>query len=363
MESEINHYFLTSNSGRGFVNYFDSEISHLNYVYVLKGAPGNGKSTLIRNVGNYFQKQGYAIDMIHSSFDPNSLDGIIVKELGIGVVEGMSPHIIEPKIPVISGERINMDIACDTRQLQMVNDKIIALYQTLDETLSQYSQSIAESLRLHDELEQYFTGSLNIDAANQLASTMIHNIFGQNQKREEATVKHRFFDAITENGNIDFVQELTKNIDTRYFIKGGPGSGKSSLMKQMVKGAQERGYDVELYHCDFDPDSLDMIIIPERNVAAFDSTPPHEYSPEREGDEIIDTYTLMNEADTAEKYKKEINEATDTFESEWTKATSYLRQAKEAYQEIKNIYSQTITFGQIEEIEKDLLKKISLFQQ
>ena len=34
-------------------------------------------------------------------------------------------------------------------------------------------------------------------------------------------------------------------------------------------------FDVEIYHCGFDPHSLDMVIVREVGIAIFDSTSPH----------------------------------------------------------------------------------------
>ena len=60
-----------------------------------------------------------------------------------------------------------------------------------------------------------------------------------------------------------------------YIIKGGPGTGKSGLMKRLVKAAEDRGYTVERIICSSDPDSLDAIIIPEKKICFADGTEPH----------------------------------------------------------------------------------------
>ncbi|WP_054860951.1 hypothetical protein [Gracilibacillus sp. JCM 18860] len=78
----------------------------------------------------------------------------------------------------------------------------------------------------------------------------------------------------------------------RYFIKGRAGSGKSTLLKKVVSASKERGFDIEVYHCGFDPESVDMVVIRELSVCLFDSTDPHEYFPKRKGDEIVDLYKL-----------------------------------------------------------------------
>ena len=64
-----------------------------------------------------------------------------------------------------------------------------------------------------------------------------------------------------------------------YFIKGGPGVGKSTLMRRVGKAAEEKGLRVIYYHCSSDPDSLDGVCLPERGIGLMDGTAPHVYDP------------------------------------------------------------------------------------
>ncbi len=47
-----------------------------------------------------------------------------------------------------------------------------------------------------------------------------------------------------------------------YILKGGPGCGKSTLMRRVAALAQEAGEPVEYILCSGDPDSLDAILLP-----------------------------------------------------------------------------------------------------
>ncbi|MBQ0084523.1 MAG: hypothetical protein KBS52_07175 [Clostridiales bacterium] len=67
--------------------------------------------------------------------------------------------------------------------------------------------------------------------------------------------------------------------DTAYIIKGGPGTGKSTLMKKVAEKAYESGEKCIICPCSSDPASLDAVILPERKAVVLDGTPPHTVEP------------------------------------------------------------------------------------
>ena len=64
-----------------------------------------------------------------------------------------------------------------------------------------------------------------------------------------------------------------------YIIKGGPGTGKSGLMKKVAKAAKDKDIKTQLIYCSSDPDSLDAVIFPDKRVCIADGTSPHSIDP------------------------------------------------------------------------------------
>lgn len=95
--------FLGVNSEAGFYSLFEDFINKRSRVYVIKGGPGTGKSTLMRSIGKQAEQRGLEVEYLHCSSDPASLDGIFVKELGACMVDGTPPHVLEPPYPAPSG--------------------------------------------------------------------------------------------------------------------------------------------------------------------------------------------------------------------------------------------------------------------
>lgn len=56
-------------------------------------------------------------------------------------------------------------------------------------------------------------------------------------------------------------------------LKGGPGTGKSTLMKKIAAAFPDE--PVSVYHCASDPHSLDAVVLEQRGVYIADATAPH----------------------------------------------------------------------------------------
>jgi len=60
-----------------------------------------------------------------------------------------------------------------------------------------------------------------------------------------------------------------------FILKGGPGVGKSTFIKQVAKVMLDKGYDLEFHYCSSDNDALDGVVIPKLKIAVIDGTAPH----------------------------------------------------------------------------------------
>ena len=97
--------------------------------------------------------------------------------------------------------------------------------------------------------------------------------------------RHYFLGANTPQGFVSRFDQLgNADRDWRcYVIKGGPGSGKSTLMKKVAAAAAGVEPEMELIHCSSDADSLDGVILPKMKVSIADGTPPHVIEPKFPG--------------------------------------------------------------------------------
>ena len=352
------NYFACANTANGFVDYFASNLQGLRKIYILKGGPGTGKSTLMKKVGKHFLDKGFDIDLIHCSSDPDSLDGVVIPALGTAIVDGTAPHVIEPKAVGAIEEYVNIGSAINTDLVQKSAEDILKLQSEITSCYKEAYDAFAKALTIHDEWEKYYIGNLDFDKANQLADETIERLTGDVKKEKNAKVVHRFFGGCTYKGPVDYIENITSSINKRYFIKGRPGSGKSTVLKKLVKQAAENGLDTEVYHCGLDSNSLDMVVLPELDLCIFDSTAPHQYFPSRKSDEIIDFYDQLITSGTDEKYEDELKGITAKYKETIDHAVSSLQRAKSLHDDLESIYIPAVNYKLIDRMYQELVNKI-----
>lgn len=344
VSGKILKYFAGGNTARGFYSLFDSSLEGLNRIFILKGGPGTGKSTLMKSIGKTWSEKGYDIEYLHCSSDPDSIDGVIIPTLKVGIVDGTAPHIIEPKLPGVVEEYVNLGEAWDAKALSNQKGKISELNNLASQSFQAAYNTFAEALKIHDDWEKVYIDSMDFDKANELTKKLSDSFFGKITLNKKSNIFHRFLGAATPQGAVDFVPNLTEDIAKRYFIKGRPGSGKSTMLKKLAAAGEKRGFDLEVYHCGFDPHSLDMIIFRELGIAIFDSTAPHEYFPSRDSDEIIDMYGTVIAAGTDEIFADQIEECSTKYKEKMDTAIKFLAKAKSFRDELEQIYISEMNF-------------------
>lgn len=101
---------MGSNSAYGFFSCYEHLASPDtgDFLWVIKGGAGCGKSTFMKKIAAEAVRQGFQVEYIYCSGDPDSLDGIYIPELHIGYTDGTSPHVQEPPFPASRGAYLDL---------------------------------------------------------------------------------------------------------------------------------------------------------------------------------------------------------------------------------------------------------------
>ncbi len=123
-----------------------------------------------------------------------------------------------------------------------------------------------------------------------------------------------FLGSSGKNGFFSCFNQLAPKIEGQYtyIIKGGPGTGKSSLMRKIAENLESKDIECERIYCSSDPYSLDGVIFPSLRVSICDGTSPHTLDPDYPGatGEIINLGDCWNKEKLSEN-KEKIIELTD----------------------------------------------------
>ena len=139
-------------------------------------------------------------------------------------------------------------------------------------------------------------------------------------------------------------------VDRLFFIKGGPGTGKSTLMRRVARCGEARGYRAEYYYCSSDADSLDAILLygEQGSIGLLDATAPHAMEPVLPGaeEEIIDLGQFWREGVLAAR-RQEIATLNRAKSNGYRAAYRYLAGAGEVSDVLRDAVAPCVDQGKL----------------
>jgi hypothetical protein len=165
--------FFGANTAEGFVGYYDQivDMYDLKKLYILKGGSGVGKSTFIKKFADHLA--GHDRDFLVCSGDPSSLDGVIIPDKKIGIIDGTAPHAVDPKYPGIADEIINLGEYIIAEKVKAGKKEIAEL----SDKKKEYYKKATEMLRLaretHYRLEGFYKGAVDFNKIDKRLESLI----------------------------------------------------------------------------------------------------------------------------------------------------------------------------------------------
>lgn len=168
--------FLGANTADGFVGFYDKVIGmyNLKKLYILKGGSGIGKSTFINNFAKEFSKHDR--DFLICSGDPKSLDGVIIPDLRIGIIDGTAPHAIDPKYPGVIDEIVNLGEFIDPARITADRATLEKLYAKKADFYRAATENLAAARRVHHEIEALYAGAVDFAGVDERLAGIIASV-------------------------------------------------------------------------------------------------------------------------------------------------------------------------------------------
>ncbi|BDH60517.1 hypothetical protein MTP04_06470 [Lysinibacillus sp. PLM2] len=341
LNGTITHFYGRALTGQGMKNVYKELMNEAKQVYLLKGGHGFKISKLLTEIGIHYHNKNANIEYFHDPLFENTIEALFVKEPHhLLFLYAVDPSFENTKV---NGDiqEISLDDCLDSEKMTRNRQQFQKFTEERQKWHDQCFQALANALTIHDDWEVETRRYMEWDGLNKKIEQLFNDVFQDKKLNKEASETHRLLGTLTPAGARDTVQSITQSIEKRYFIKGYPGTGKSSMMKSLAKEALNRGFDVQKVWCGLDSNSIDMVIIPELNFCIFDSTEPHVYFPDtsRNGDEIFDIAQFCHPTEVEEENIKRI---VSKYRATMQDAVTYANLYAEAEKGIREIIDDAI---------------------
>ncbi|WP_058486105.1 hypothetical protein [Defluviitalea phaphyphila] len=354
----IKHVFPGGNTPKGFVSFYDNILfqEEANKIIIIKGGPGVGKSSFMKKISEYFFNLGYDLEHHHCSSDNNSLDGLVIPKLKVAILDGTSPHVVDPINPGAIDKILNLGDYWNEEKIRENKDKIMNINKEIGRLFQKAYNYLKASYVIYKSAANTENLAFDEAKANFKANNIINSIYKDYPiAKKLGKDRHLFGAAITPNGLVEYLNTIIGNTKKIYMIKDSPGSSAKSIMKKIYKEALIRGLNVECYHSPIDIDKIEDIIIPELDTAITVVNNYHKacVSPTN----ILDFTSFFNKA-MYKHLKSEIDRDIKLFDDLLQKAIVIIKEAKKAHDEMEKYYIPNMNFKKINELIKDTIEDI-----
>lgn len=264
-------YFLGTNSSEGFVSSFGESYNPHNgwKAYIIKGGPGTGKSSFMKFVVKKAKEKGYETVLCPCSSDPDSLDALIIPHKKIVIMDGTSPHTVDPKYPAVCEEILNFGAFWDTDKLTSKEEIICVTDKNkrLHQTASSYMKAVGQLLQNNLKIAAVCTDK---QKALQLAEGLCRkHIPKSNGTPYQWT---RYLSSITPQGFVYLgSQGVTKNT---IVIEDPYGFGSNIILNKIREYALICGHEIIVIKNGFFPSQItDGVIIPALDLSFLRESP------------------------------------------------------------------------------------------
>jgi GTPase SAR1 family protein len=362
--AHIKKMFPGAVTAQGFYSFYHYMIQqNANHIFILKGGPGVGKSTFMKKVGQTMLDHGYDIEYHCCSSDNSSIDGVVIPNLKIALLDGTAPHIVDPKNPGAVDEIVNLGDYWDEAMLKQSKQEILSCNLKVSGYFQRAYFALQEAKIALEEWKYYTKSYQDWSKINQMTLQIEKEIFTTASK-DQGNERHLFAWAHTPQGKTEFIDTLLPDTDTLYTLIGQPGLGKSTFLTRIAERAAAYGLDVQYYHNTLDPTKLDLIILPDLRIAFVINSEPYSYTPNFDGKIIIlDFEQSLNTAQLMEDCGEELRDCQIRVNQHIKRAQKHSEKAKTTHDLLETYYVPAMNFSDIEKKQNSILIRILAFAE
>lgn len=357
----IRHLFPGGNTCYGFHSFYDHLVKPtVQRKFILKGGPGVGKSTLMKQIGDHFSDQGYMLEYHWCSSDSNSLDGIVIGDHQVCFLDGTAPHVVDPVFPGAVDEIVNLGQYWSRESIAVQRETVQKLTSEISFCFQRAYHRLKEAQLAVDDWSSYYRKVREERAVSRNILALTNDFLQGATAHEKAGIRHLFPGAISPGGIVCKISSLLDKDTAIFAVKGSPGSGVKDLFRYTAQMMELSGIQAEVFHNPLDPADIDLIIIPEINRALLDVTDTvFEYSRQLSSPRYrrqLDFDQLLA-AGSIDPFARRIAEARERLESGVAQSVEWIELAKQIHDNLEKVYVPSMDFEAVDKLRDDLIEQ------
>jgi len=341
-------YFAAVNSREGFISFFGEIFHNLSKLYIIKGGPGTGKSHLMREIAKAAEEHGYRVEYYYCSADDHSLDGIIIRGIEVGVIDGTAPHTRDPEMAGALEDILNVGAFWDSEKLRGQLDEIRILTEKKSQLYTSVYDLLAASGRVEASARAVSCRALDNEKMTAAAERMLRGIKGNKESSEEL----RILSCIGMNGEVRFhtFEHMAKH---RVLVRNTAGCGYLFL-RALRRVAAKQGLHLTVSYSPLDPELEDGLYIHESDTACIFEEHAEEI---REGERIINMARFLD-GDYLREHRAKLRFLHRSAAEIKKEAILCFSEIQNTHFALEKIYSAAMDFEAKEAFTTDLIAKI-----
>ena len=344
-------FFLGASCGDGFRSLFAQsyDVKDAWRAYIIKGGPGTGKSTLMKKLAAQGEKLSMTVERCYCSSDINSLDAVILPEIKTAIMDGTSPHVVEPANPGICEKIIDVTTAWDISKLRENRMDILNLSQQCSACHKAAQASLKAAAVFNDANLLITDKYINEEKIKSCASRLM-SVIG---KVEKGMQSRRLLSAVSGGGVHFFANTMENRFSKVIAIEDRHSRCAGLLLGELKKRIDFSSYNAYICCCSQSPEKTEHILLPSSSLAFTTANRFHCI----ENAKMIHASRFMTTAPDAQERRELIaNEKKRMMMID--EAGNLIAKAKKIHDELEALYISAVDFDIVDSITQKTISEI-----
>ena len=335
--ARVTHFFVGANSGNGFQNLFPQliDVEQAYDFMILKGGPGVGKNTFMREIGRTMEQAGTEVEYLWCSGDPDSLDGVVLPQLRCAIADGTFPHVLEPRYPAAVDRYVDLGRFYDLTAAKASAEEAKAYTHAYKAAYERAYRFLKAARQVELENVDLAKAGFDRERAQRRVQGIIRRELGR-RGNEAGKTTARFLGSVTHKGFVwrdDSVRTLCPRVYE--FLDSWELAG--DLLAQLHRAAVGKGWDCIVCPAPEEPERMEHLLIPGLGLAFITSRPGMEFDGEVFRRVRLDAMTEMNQK-AGVRFRRRMAELLRQ------EGISALKEAKESHDRLEAVYNPYVDF-------------------